>query len=299
VEALTAEFKDRLVCDIDIADIRALQTKLLKQGFGHRSVNYELGVRQILKAFRLWHSLSEDVDWLREKHDVEKALLPSDEERLYVACAASQSPALLPLFVLCLDAGLRASEAKMLRRRDLHLGWRDGLIEKGDVIVAKSKTDAGTGRKIPLTRRACSVLTLWLSRLPEADSESFAFPTHQIGFAGDSQGPLVYAVDFQRPMKEWKSAWYTALRQSGMKYRWHDLRHTFITRLLENPNNSEETVRALAGHVSPKMMEHYSHIRQKAKEAAIGHNRRVAEWPRSKKCLILLEPPVGFEPTTC
>ena len=38
---------------------------------------------------------------------------------------------------------------------------------------------------------------------------------------------------------------------------------------LENPNNSEETVRALAGHVSRKMMEHYSHIRQKAKEAAI------------------------------
>jgi hypothetical protein len=40
-------------------------------------------------------------------------------------------------------------------------------------------------------------------------------------------------------------------------------------RLFENPNNSEETVRALAGHVSRKMMEHYSHIRQKAKEAAI------------------------------
>jgi Protein of unknown function (DUF3417) len=29
------------------------------------------------------------------------------------------------------------------------------------------------------------------------------------------------------------------------------------------------TVRALAGHVSRKMMEHYSHIRQRAKEAAI------------------------------
>jgi hypothetical protein len=77
-------------------------------------------------------------------------------------------------------------------------------------------------------------------------------------------------------MKEWKSAWYTALRQTALKYRWHDLRHTFITRLLENPNNSEETVRALAGHVSRKMMEHYSHIRRKAKEAAIeGLNNRI------------------------
>jgi hypothetical protein len=59
VESLTSEFKDRLVCDIDISDIRALQTKRLKQGLGHRSVNYEVAVlRQILKTFRLWHNLS-------------------------------------------------------------------------------------------------------------------------------------------------------------------------------------------------------------------------------------------------
>jgi hypothetical protein len=113
------------------------------------------------------------------------------------------------------------------------------------------------------------VLTLWLSGLTEAEPEAPVFPSHQVGFAGDAREPLVYSVDFQRPMMEWKSAWYTALRQAGLKYRWHDLRHTFITRLLEDPNNSEETVRALAGHVGRKMMEHYSHIRRKAKEAAI------------------------------
>ena len=35
VDSLTSEFKDRLVCDIDIADIRTLQRKRLKQGLGH------------------------------------------------------------------------------------------------------------------------------------------------------------------------------------------------------------------------------------------------------------------------
>jgi len=270
VESLTSEFKERLVCDIDIADIRTLQRKRLKQGVGHRSVNYEVGVlRQILKSFRLWHNLSDDVDWLKERHDIGKALRYEDEEALRAGCAASRSPALLPLFIVSLDAGLRATEAKTLRRRDLHLEWQDEVIARGELVVAKSKTDAGTGRKIPLTKRACSVLTLWLSRLPKAAPEAFVFPSHQIGFGGDARAPLVYSVDFQRPMNEWKSAWYTALRQANLKYRWHDLRHTFITRLLENPNNSEETVRALAGHVSRKMMEHYSHIRQKAKEAAI------------------------------
>ena len=270
VTSLTAEFKDRLVCDIDIADIRTLQRKRIRQGLSHRSVNYEISVlRQILKTFRLWHNLSEDVDWFREKHDVGKALLEEDEKWLSAACASSRSPALLPLFVLCLDGGLRASEAKTLRRRDLKLTWQDGVIARGELVVAKSKTDAGVGRKIPLTRRACGVLTLWFSRLPEANPDAFLFPSHQIGLAGDTRGPLVYAVDFERPLREWKSAWYTALRQTKLKYRWHDLRHTFITRLLENPSNSEETVRALAGHVSRKMMEQYSHIRQKAKEAAI------------------------------
>jgi integrase len=48
-----------------------------------------------------------------------------------------------------------------------------------------------------------------------------------------------------------------------------DLRHTFITRLAENPHVSEETILALAGHVSRRMLERYSHIRTRAKEDAI------------------------------
>jgi hypothetical protein len=47
------------------------------------------------------------------------------------------------------------------------------------------------------------------------------------------------------------------------------MRHTFISRLAENPNVSEQTVRALAGHVSRQMLERHSHIRSQAKQAAI------------------------------
>jgi hypothetical protein len=42
-----------------------------------------------------------------------------------------------------------------------------------------------------------------------------------------------------------------------------------VTRLAENPNVSEQTITALAGHVSKRMLEHYSHIRVAAKRAAI------------------------------
>ena len=47
------------------------------------------------------------------------------------------------------------------------------------------------------------------------------------------------------------------------------MRHTFISRLAENPSVSEQTIKALAGHVSRQMLERYSHIRTQARQAAI------------------------------
>ena len=58
-------------------------------------------------------------------------------------------------------------------------------------------------------------------------------------------------------------------RAPNLHYRWHDLRHTFITRPAENPRVSEETIRSLAGHVSHQMLQRYSHIRVQAKRDAI------------------------------
>src|SRR5262249_51286831 len=74
----------------------------------------------------------------------------------------------------------------------------------------------------------------------------------------------------------WKKAWKIACQSARVRCRWHDCRHTFITRLAKNPNVSEETIRALAGHVSKKMLERYSHIRLAAKEAAIADLERPA-----------------------
>jgi Phage integrase family len=67
------------------------------------------------------------------------------------------------------------------------------------------------------------------------------------------------------------------LDKASLKYRWHDLRHTFVTRLAENPEISEQTIRSLAGHVSQQMLQRYSHIRRQAKEdakAALDAQRR-------------------------
>ena len=50
--------------------------------------------------------------------------------------------------------------------------------------------------------------------------------------------------------------------------RFHDLRHHAITELAES-QTSDSTIMALAGHVSRKMLEHYSHIRMAAKRTAL------------------------------
>jgi transcriptional regulator with XRE-family HTH domain len=163
-------------------------------------------------------------------------------------------------------------QARSLRRKDLELKWRDGAIESGRLVVAKSKTEAGKGRAIPFTCRVCAALTLWLSRFPEATLDSYVFPHHRVAARSGSRiDHHLYEVDLTRPIGSWKRAWEYACSKKGadVEYRWHDLRHTFVSRLAENPRVSEETIRSLDGHVSKRMLQRYSHIRTHAKQAAI------------------------------
>src|ERR1700746_562848 len=63
-------------------------------------------------------------------------------------------------------------------------------------------------------------------------------------------------------------AWRAALKRAGVQLRFHDLRHTCITKLAES-QASEQTLMAISGHVSRRMIEHYSHIRMEAKRTAL------------------------------
>jgi len=97
----------------------------------------------ILKDYKLWDVVKGHTRPLRTPHDVGKAISHEDEERLITAIGQSRSPALLPLFVLSIDSGLRASEVRQLRHRDLNLVWQDGTIEQGWLTVRGPKPKAG------------------------------------------------------------------------------------------------------------------------------------------------------------
>ena len=79
----------------------------------------------------------------------------------------------------------------------------------------------------------------------------------------------LYNVRLDQPTGEWKRTWKVALTSSRLERRWHDLRHTVITRLCESPTVGEETIRSLAGHVSQQMRQRYSHVKSAAKLGAI------------------------------
>ena len=75
--------------------------------------------------------------------------------------------------------------------------------------------------------------------------------------------------DPTRPVGSWRNAWRKLTHKAGLKgLRFHDLRHHAITELAES-GASEQTIMAIAGHVSRRMLERYSHIRLEAKRSAL------------------------------
>ena len=94
--------------------------------------------------------------------------------------------------------------------------------------------------------------------LGSPDPEHYIFPACESGH-----------IDPTRHQKSWRTAWRSLTVAAGLKgFRFHDLRHTAITELAE-ARASDATLMALAGHLSPHMTEHYSHVRMQAKREAV------------------------------
>jgi integrase len=124
---------------------------------------------------------------LPQRSDAGRALGREEEDRLLEAIVQSRSPALHPFFLLSLDAGLRPSETRALRRSNLRIEWSKGTITQGEIVVGRSKTDAGSGRVVPVTKRACAALTIWLSRFPDSAPEDYLFRFHRIVLSGNKR----------------------------------------------------------------------------------------------------------------
>ena len=249
----------RLISDIGPDTIASYQARRKNAGASARTINKELQVvRQILKRHKLWAALQGDVKFEREHSDIGKALTREEEKALLKVCA--KNPLLNAVVTLALNTALRKNEIRTFR-------WSQIDFEKRTLIVGRSKTEGGSGRVIPLNQPAFDALVKWAGRLVESDSEDYVFPSCEA--AGiEREHPDKERIDPSKPITSWRSAWRAALKRAKLQIRFHDLRHTCITKLAES-QASEHTLMAIAGHVSRKMIEHYSHIRMEAKRAAL------------------------------
>jgi integrase len=262
ISQLKAHFGKQLLCDIAGEDLAGYQTRRKHNGVSNRTVNLELGVlRSILRRFRMWEPIAPDVDFLKESPSPGRALAADEETRLLDAASNSRCRSLYPVVMLAINTGMRASEIRGLK-------WAQVDFLANSLIVGKSKTMAGTGRVIPLNARAVAVLSHWRGLFPGAEPEHYVFPHEKYGLAGNDRKQCAYEIIPSEPMHRWKAAWETARKVAKVPCRFHDLRHTFISRLAES-QASDSTVMALAGHVSRAMMERYSHIRMDAKRKAV------------------------------
>ena len=78
-----------------------------------------------------------------------------------------------------------------------------------------------------------------------------------------------HKIDPTKPQKSFRTSWRKLAKAAGLPgFRFHDLRHQAITELAET-GASDAVMMSLAGHMSRRMLDHYSHVRMAAKRNAL------------------------------
>lgn len=150
---------------------------------------------------------------------------------------------LTPIVLLALNTGCRRAELFTLR-------WRDVNLTTKVLTVQGSNAKSGKTRHIPLNTEAVQVLTTW--------RPATATPSDPV-FPGDHGDPLT----------DIKGSWLPIVKAATITgFRFHDLRHTFASKLVM-AGVDLNTVRELLGHSNPKMTIRYSHISPTHKAAAV------------------------------
>lgn len=205
---------------------------------------------------------------LRQREGIGIALNLEQEGRLLAAAEPTKQRAadgtfdkgtrshlIKPFLALALNTGMRDKTMKNVQ------WWRLDFLRR-IVTVGGDKTNAGTGRTIPMNDFLFQILVeyrRWYeAKVSRIAPDLFVFP-----FGRDTHW------DAKRPITSFKTVWENVRDKAGLKVRLHDLRHTLITKLAEDPTTSDETIMAIAGWVSRRMMTHYSHIRMEAKRKAL------------------------------
>ena len=158
------------------------------------------------------------IGWEKNPKGKDRILSEEEETRLLEAVKLStKSQHLEPIIITALNTGMRKGEI-------LNLKWSNVDFKTGHILVGGTKN--GGMRKIPMNDK----LTLTLERGKKVSRGEFVFSENG------------------RPYLDVKRGWWTALRKAGIEnFRFHDLRHTFGSRL-GMKGVDIRTIQELMGH---------------------------------------------------
>jgi integrase len=252
-------------------DIRRYQARR-RETVGPKTVNNELLVLiGVLKQAKLWKRLEEEYKPLPiPKQGPGKALIPDEGQHLIAT--ARKRPAwdvALCATLLAYSSGCRSWEIKSLKFKDLMMGSDPAVLR---IRRQNTKSDAGA-RDVALNELALWALKRLLKRaelLGATEPEHYLLPAN-LSKHTNQKDPLHgrKGYDPTRHQTSWSTAWKNLKAAAGMKnFRFHDLRHTFITQGIEN-NVPVEVMMAQVGHVSAEMTRYYTHLSSGSKDNAV------------------------------
>jgi integrase len=164
-------------------------------------------------------------------------------------------PVLRVLVLTAAMTGLRQSELIGLRWRDVD--WAAQRIRVRNTFVrgehsSEGKSDLSTRRSVPLADRLAGELDLWSQRAIYGRDDDLVFAHPQLG------RPL----DGSKVSRRFKEA---CVEAGVRQIRFHDLRHTFATRLAAS-GQPLRAIQEFLGHADIKTTQIYAHYAPSARE---------------------------------
>jgi integrase len=191
---------------------------------------------------------------LREAPARERYLTDEEEKRLFAVLVGRRAH-IRPIVVVALQTGMRQGEILGLR-------WEHVDFDRKTIYVAHTKT--GRPRRIPMSKPVEVELR---SLKQDASSDEPVFSYSRTGLK----------------LTTFRHAWDGACKQAGISgFRFHDLRHTFATRLRAKGVH-EMDIMTLLGHTTLQMTSRYTHaMPQNLRTAVDSLNKRALPFrPRS------------------
>ncbi|MCP5157360.1 MAG: site-specific integrase, partial [Ectothiorhodospiraceae bacterium] len=168
-----------------------------------------------------------------------RRLDPDEERRLLHAVDANTNPMLGWIVRLALLTAMRQGEILSLRRVQVDLPRR---------VIRLDETKNGERRLVPLSTRAAEICS---AAIRHATATGVHTPLLFYGEPGQDGRRRPYVVN---------KVWATAVRRAGIEdFRFHDLRHEAISRLVE-AGLTDQQVAAISGHKSMQMLKRYTHL---------------------------------------